>query len=124
MKQLTIGESFSGFLSSLKIRNMGNMTHKEIYEYIFEDFLSDVVAYLGPYTLDRLVNEGIIDGNIYDISKSINDEIFDMINGAEWNVCSVKKSKRWNKIFDDLSKLDNLIHEKWTDEEIEYLKTM
>lgn len=103
---------------------MGNMTHQEIYEYVFEDFLSDVVAYLGPYTLDRLVNEGIIDGNIYDISKSINDEIFDMINGAEWNVCSVKKSKRWNKIFDDLSKLDNLIHEKWTDEEIEYLKTM
>lgn len=125
MKELTIGESFNGFFNSLKVKNnLENMTDQELYNYIFEDFLGDIVAYLSPYTLDRLENEGIIDEDIYSLAKNIRNELFEMINGPLWNVNSVKISKKWSKIFEDLKKLDILVRKKWTEEEIEYLKTI
>ncbi|WP_137663316.1 hypothetical protein [Enterococcus hulanensis] len=125
MKELTIGESFNVFFNSLKIKNnLENMTDQELYNYIFEDFLGDIVAYLSPYTLDRLKNEGIIDEDIYSLAKNIRNELFEMINGPLWNVNSVKISKEWGKIFEDLKKIDILVRKKWTEEEIEYLKTI
>lgn len=125
LKELTIGESFNGFFNSLKIKNnLENMTDQELYNYIFEDFLGDIVAYLSPYTLDRLKNEGIIDEDIYSLAKNIRNELFEMINGPLWNVNSVKISKEWSKIFEDLKKIDILVRKKWTEEEIEYLKTI
>jgi len=125
LKELTIGESFNGFFNSLKEKNnLENMTDQELYNYIFEDFLGDIVAYLSPYTLDRLENEGIIDEDIYSLAKNIRNELFEMINGPLWNVNSVKISKEWSKIFEDLKKLDILVRKKWTEEEIEYLKTI
>lgn len=125
LKELTIGESFNGFFNSLKVKNnLENMTDQELYNYIFEDFLGDIVAYLSPYTLDRLENEGIIDEDIYSLAKNIRNELFEMINGPLWNVNSVKISKKWSKIFEDLKKLDILVRKKWTEEEIEYLKTI
>lgn len=125
MKELTIGESFNGFFNSLKVKNnLENMTDQELYNYIFEDFLGDIVAYLSPYTLDRLENEGIIDEDIYSLAKNIRNELFEMINGPLWNVNSVKISKEWSEIFEDLKKIDILVRKKWTEEEIEYLKTI
>ncbi len=125
LKELTIGESFNVFFNSLKIKNnLENMTDQELYNYIFEDFLGDIVAYLSPYTLDRLKNEGIIDEDIYSLAKNIRNELFEMINGPLWNVNSVKISKEWGKIFEDLKKIDILVRKKWTEEEIEYLKTI
>lgn len=82
------------------------------------------MAYLSPYTLDRLENEGIIDKDIYDISKNIRNELFKMINGPLWNIDSVKISEEWKNIFENLRKLDVLVHGKWSEEEIAYLKTI
>ncbi|MBC1986209.1 hypothetical protein HCJ71_02795 [Listeria sp. FSL L7-0478] len=66
MKQLTVGDSFNGFLNSLKVRkDIKIMSDEELYNYIFEVFLGDIIAYLSPYTLERLDSEGIIDEDIY-----------------------------------------------------------
>ncbi|EHE8322531.1 hypothetical protein JMM12_000880 [Listeria monocytogenes] len=46
------------------------MSDEELYNYIFEVFLGDIVAYFSPYTLDRLDAEGIIDKDIYIMSKN------------------------------------------------------
>ncbi|MEI5990775.1 hypothetical protein A5881_002280 [Enterococcus termitis] len=125
MKQLTIGDSFNGFLYSLKVKsNIETMNDQELYDYIFEVFLGDVVAYFNPYTLDRLEKEGIIDEEIYNVSKNIKDELFEMINGPLWNTDSVRNSKIWTNIFERLRELDILVHKKWTEEEIAYLKTI
>ncbi|MBC1471720.1 hypothetical protein [Listeria seeligeri] len=125
MKQLTIGESFKGFLNSLKVNNsLDSMNEQELYNYIFEVFLGDIVAYLSPYTLDRLETEGIIDNDIYNISRNIRKELFEMINGPLWNIKSVKTSEKWSNIFESLETLDILVHQKWSEEEIAYLKTL
>lgn len=47
-----------------------------------------------------------------------------MINGPSWNITSVKNSDEWTNIFEGLKKLDALVHKKWTEEEISYLKNM
>ncbi|WP_265324241.1 hypothetical protein [Listeria monocytogenes] len=40
MKQLTVGDSFNGFLNSLKVRkDIKIMSDEELYNYIFEVFL-------------------------------------------------------------------------------------
>ncbi|QPJ28022.1 hypothetical protein IMX23_14565 (plasmid) [Listeria seeligeri] len=125
MKQLTTGDSFKGFINSLKVNeNLGNMDDQELYNYIFEIFLGDIVAYFSPYTLDKLESEGIIDNDIYNISKNIRKELFEMINGPQWNIKSVKTSEKWSNIFYALEKLNILIHQKWSEEEIAYLKTL
>lgn len=125
LKQLTIGESFKGFLNSLKVNNsLDSMNEQELYNYIFEVFLGDIVAYLSPYTLDRLETEGIIDNDIYNISRNIRKELFEMINGPLWNIKSVKTSEKWSNIFESLETLDILVHQKWSEEEIAYLKTL
>ncbi|EAC3779801.1 hypothetical protein ABFW39_000225 [Listeria monocytogenes] len=125
MKQLTVGDSFNGFLNSLKVRkDIKIMSDEELYNYIFEVFLGDIVAYLSPYTLERLDSEGIIDEDIYAISKNLRNELLEMINGPLWNIASVKNSDEWTNIFEGLKKLDALVHKKWTEEEISYLKNM
>ncbi|MBF2587800.1 hypothetical protein IA933_02685 [Listeria marthii] len=123
MKQLTVGDSFNGFLNSLKVRkDIKIMSDEELYNYIFEVFLGDIVAYLSPYTLDRLEAEGIIDEDIYAMSKNLRNELLEMINGPSWNIASVKSSDEWANTFEGLKKLDALVHKKWTEEEISYLK--
>ncbi|EAF3114820.1 hypothetical protein CSI57_14075, partial [Listeria monocytogenes] len=103
MKQLTVGDSFSGFLNSLKVRNdIKIMSDEELYNYIFEVFLGDIVAYFSPYTLDRLDAEGIIDKDIYTMSKNLRNELLEMINGPSWNITSVKNSDEWTNIFEGL----------------------
>ncbi|MBC1977260.1 hypothetical protein IBB80_02040 [Listeria marthii] len=125
MKQLTVGDSFNGFLNSLKVRkDIKIMSDEELYNYIFEVFLGDIVAYLSPYTLDRLEAEGIIDEDIYAMSKNLRNELLEMINGPSWNIASVKSSDEWANTFEGLKKLDALVHKKWTEEEISYLKNM
>ncbi len=125
MKRLTVGESFDGYLRSLKLRDdVTRMNDKELYYYIFDEFLGNITAYISSYTLDRLENEGIIDKNIYDISSNIRNELLEMVNGPYWNVNAIKTSGQWEQIFEKLKKLDVLIHRRWTDEEIEYLKSL
>lgn len=125
MKRLTVGESFDGYLRSLKLRDdVTRMNDKELYYYIFDEFLGNITAYISFYTLDRLENEGIIDKNIYDISSNIRNELLEMVNGPYWNVNAIKTSGQWEQIFEKLKKLDVLIHRRWTDEEIEYLKSL
>ncbi|MBF2477411.1 hypothetical protein [Listeria marthii] len=125
MKQLTVGDSFNGFLNSLKVRkDIKIMSDEELYNYIFEVFLGDIVAYLSPYMLDRLEAEGIIDEDIYAMSKNLRNELLEMINGPSWNIASVKSSDEWANTFEGLKKLDALVHKKWTEEEISYLKNM
>ncbi|KGR85325.1 hypothetical protein [Lysinibacillus odysseyi] len=125
MKRLTVGESFDGYLRSLKLRDdVTRMNDKELYYYIFDEFLGNITAYISSYTLDRLENEGIIDKNIYDISSNIRNELLEMVNGPYWNINAIKTSGQWEQIFEKLKKLDVLIHRRWTDEEIEYLKSL
>lgn len=125
MKRLTVGESFDGYLRSLKLRDdVTRMNDKELYYYIFDAFLGNITAYISSYTLDRLENEGIIDKNIYDISSNIRNELLEMVNGPYWNINAIKTSGQWEQIFEKLKKLDVLIHRRWTDEEIEYLKSL
>lgn len=123
---ITIGESFELFLETLKHSNSNVLTLSDelIEYYLLEEFAMEAPAYLSEFTLDRLRNEGIIDEEILGKSKKLQSVYFLIDQMKVWNSLSIKKSSEWKEIFSLSDQICELIHKKWTDEEIEYLKTL
>ncbi|MGC7931663.1 hypothetical protein ACP3VS_24070 [Lysinibacillus sp. VIII_CA] len=123
---ISIGESFKLFLETLKHSNSNVLTLSDdlIEYYLLEEFAIEAPAYLSEFTLDRLVNEGIIDEEIFEKSKKLKDVYFSMNQMKVWDSSSIKKSSEWKEIFSLSDQICELIHKKWTGKEIEYLKTI
>ncbi|MFS0881492.1 hypothetical protein [Metabacillus niabensis] len=123
---ITIGESFELFLETLKHSNSNVLTLSDelIEYYLLEEFAMEAPAYLSEFTLDRLRSEGIIDEEILGKSKKLQSVYFLIDQMKVWNSLSIKKSSEWKEIFSLSDQICELIHKKWTDEEIEYLKTL
>lgn len=123
---ISIGESFKLFLETLKHSNSNVLTLSDdlMEYYLLEEFAIEAPAYLSEFTLDRLVNEGIIDEEIFEKSKKLKDVYFSMNQMKVWDSSSIKKSSEWKEIFSLSDQICELIHKKWTDKEIEYLKTI
>ncbi|KGR85307.1 hypothetical protein [Lysinibacillus odysseyi] len=123
---MTIGESFELLLETLKHSNSNVLTLSDelIEYYLLEEFAIEAPAYLSKFTLDRLSNEGIIDEEILGKCRELQSVYFLVDQIKVWDSPSIKKSSEWNEIFSLSDQICELIHKKWTDEEIEYLKTL
>lgn len=123
---ITIGESFELLLETLKHSNSNVITLSDelIEYYLLEEFAIEAPAYLSKFTLDRLSNEGIIDEEILGKCRELQSVYFLVDQIKVWNSPSIKKSSEWKEIFSLSDQICELIHKKWTDEEIEYLKTL
>ncbi|WP_413366198.1 hypothetical protein [Lysinibacillus sp. 3P01SB] len=123
---ITIGESFELLLETLKHSNSNVLTLSDelIEYYLLEEFAIEAPAYLSKFTLDRLSNEGIIDEEILGKCRELQSVYFLVDQIKVWDSPSIKKSSEWNEIFSLSDQICELIHKKWTDEEIEYLKTL
>lgn len=123
---ITIGESFELFLETLKHSNPNVLTLSDelIEYYLLEGFAIEAPAYLSKFTLDRLSKEGIIDKEILGESKRLQSVYFLIDQMKVWDSPSIKKSSEWKEVFSLSDKICELVHKKWTDEEIEYLKTL
>ncbi|WPK12116.1 hypothetical protein R6U77_00060 [Lysinibacillus louembei] len=123
---ITIGESFELLLETLKHSNSNVLTLSDelIEYYLLEEFAIEAPAYLSKFTLDRLSNEGIIDEEILGKCRELQSVYFLVDQIKVWNSPSIKKSSEWKEIFSLSDQICELIHKKWTDEEIEYLKTL
>lgn len=124
MKKLTTEQSFEYYLSSLNRLGMDtiNLEDKEINHDIFEELAIDYPASFSQYTREVLEDNDIIDRNISLLSKQLQTKLLDLERGdVLWNVKSVKTTPEWKEVLQLSDKIKELIHQKWTNEELNFL---
>lgn len=125
MIKLTIEQSFDFYLGSLERCGVHllEMVEEDIEYEIFEEFETEHPASLSRYTLDVLESNGIIDENIAQLSKELQTKLLILERGNSlWNVDALKKSSKWKEILQLSDEIKELIHRKWSNEELEYLR--
>lgn len=123
---IRVGESFDLFLETLKHSNSEvlNLSDELIEYYLLEEFAIEAPSFLSEITLSRLLNEDIIDANILEKGKTLRKMYLSMDQMKNWDSSSIKESSEWRKITTLSTQLFELVRQKWTEEEIEYLKTL
>ena len=125
MIKLTTEQSFDFYLTSLERCGMHilELTNNEIEYQIFEELATDYPGSLSKYTLTVLEESGIIDENIAHLSKDLQTKLLILERGnLLWNVDALKKSAEWKEMFQLSDEIKELIHQKWSDEELVYLR--
>lgn len=124
MIKLTTEQSFDFYLTSLERcgLHMLKLANDEIEYQIFEEFTTEYPASLSEYTLNVLIENGIIDANIAILSKSLQDKLLELNGSSLWNTKSLKVALEWKGILQLSDEIKELIHQKWSDEELDYLR--
>lgn len=123
MKKLTTEQSFEYYLSSLCMLGMHtiNLSDEEIEYEIFEELAIDYPAALSPYTRELLVDNDIIDRELSILSKQLQTKLFELDGGILWNVKALRTTPEWKEVLRLSDEIKGLIHQQWTDEELDYL---
>ncbi|EAF5857790.1 hypothetical protein AL430_05465 [Listeria monocytogenes] len=123
MKKLTTEQSFEYYLSSLCMLGMHtiNLSDEEIEYEIFEELAIDYPAALSPYTRELLVDNDVIDRELSLLSKQLQTKLFELDGGILWNVKALRTTLEWKEVLQLSDEIKELIHQKWTDEELDYL---
>ncbi|EBB5817372.1 hypothetical protein HY13_06830 [Listeria monocytogenes] len=123
MKKLTTEQSFEYYLSSLCMLGIHtiNLSDEEIEYKIFEELAIDYPAALSPYTRELLVDNDIIDRELSLLSKQLQTKLFELDGGILWNVKALRTTPEWKEVLRLSDEIKGLIHQQWTDEELDYL---
>lgn len=123
MKKLTTEQSFEYYLSSLCMLGMHtiNLSDEEIEYEIFEELAIDYPAALSQYTRELLVDNDIIDRELSLLSKQLQTKLFELDGGILWNVKALRTTPEWKEVLRLSDEIKGLIHQQWTDEELDYL---
>lgn len=126
MEKLSIGGKFDWFLDTLSKSGIfvKKLSDTEIETYIFEDFIVGVISFMHTKNLQELKEYGIIDDKIMKMSLDLREKTMKLDNTDLWNIESVKQSSVWLEILELSDEIKSLINVKWTEEEIDYLKTV
>lgn len=126
MEKLSIGGKFDWFLDTLSKSGIfvKKLSDTEIETYIFEDFIVGVISFMHTKNLQELKEYGIIDDKIMKMSLDLREKTMKLDNTNLWNIESVKQASVWLEILELSDEIKSLINAKWTEEEIDYLKTV
>lgn len=126
MKRLSLGEKFDWFIDTLNKSGMFilDLSNKEIETFIFEDLIVGVTSFFSKNNLIELKENGLIDGDIEEKAYLLREKILSIDNTDLWNVDSVRQSSEWLDIFELSDELKKQLYNRWSDEEIKYLKTI
>ncbi|WP_088840904.1 hypothetical protein [Listeria sp. ILCC797] len=126
MKKLSLGEKFDWFMDTLNKsgRFILDLSDEEIETFIFEDLIVGVTSFFSKNNLKELRENGLIDEEIEKKTYYLRKKVLDIDNTNLWSISSVKESSEWLDVFDLSDCLKEKLHEKWTEEEIAYLKTI
>lgn len=124
MRKLTTEQSFDFYLSSLErcTINLLQETDEVIGYEIFDEFTIEYPASLSKYTLEVLESNGIIDENIVCLSKELREKLLKLDGSLLWNINSVKKTSEWKAVLQLSDEIKGLILQRWSNEELEYLR--
>ncbi|MBC1571294.1 hypothetical protein HCJ25_06420 [Listeria sp. FSL L7-1426] len=126
MKKLTIGGKFDWFIDTLEKSGMFilELSNEEIETFIFEDFIVGVTSFFSKNNLDELKANEIIDADMERKAYLLREKVLKIDNTNLWNINSVRQNSEWLDIFRRSDELKRQLKERWSDEEIEYLKTL
>ncbi|WP_321385338.1 hypothetical protein [uncultured Enterococcus sp.] len=126
MEKLTLGGKFDWFIDTLEKSGMFilELSNEEIETFIFEDLIVGVTSFFSKKNLLELKENGLIDEEIEKKAYFLREKVLNLDNTSLWNINSVKQSPEWLNIFMLSDELKNELYEKWSEEEIEYLKTI
>lgn len=126
MKKLTLGEKFDWFIDTLEKSGMFilDLSDKEIETFIFEDLIVGVTSFFSKNNLLELKENGLIDEDIEKNTYLLRQKVLSIENTSLWNINSVRQNSEWLVIFKLSDELKRKLNEKWSDEEIEYLRTI
>ncbi|MBC2142566.1 hypothetical protein HCA89_09605 [Listeria innocua] len=126
MKKLTVGGKFDWFIDTLEKSGMFilELSNEEIETFIFEDFIVGVTSFFSKNNLSELRVNEIIDEDMEKNAYLLREKVLKIDNTNLWNINSVRQSSEWLDIFRRSDELKRQLKERWSDEEIEYLKTL
>ncbi|MBC2154743.1 hypothetical protein [Listeria innocua] len=126
MKKLTVGGKFDWFIDTLEKSGMFilELSNEEIETFIFEDFIVGVTSFFSKNNLSELKANEIIDEDMEKNAYLLREKVLKIDNTDLWNINSVRQSSEWLDIFRRSDELKRQLKERWSDEEIEYLKTL
>lgn len=99
------------------------LSDEEIETFIFEDLTVGITSFFNRNNLIELKENGMIDESIEKKAYLLRKKVLNIDNTSLWNINSVRQSSEWLDIFKLSDELRKNLHERWSDEEIEYLKT-
>ncbi|EAD0679125.1 hypothetical protein MY47_05890 [Listeria monocytogenes] len=126
MKKLTVGGKFDWYIDTLEKSGMFilELSNEEIETFIFEDFIVGVTYFFSKNNLSELKANEIIDEDMEKNTYLLREKVLKIDNTDLWNINSVRQRSEWLDIFRRSDELKRQLKERWSDEEIEYLKTL
>ncbi|HAO6205908.1 TPA: hypothetical protein IQB65_002546 [Listeria monocytogenes] len=126
MKKLTVGGKFDWYIDTLEKSGMFilELSNEEIETFIFEDFIVGVTSFFSKNNLSELKANEIIDEDMEKNTYLLREKVLKIDNTDLWNINSVRQSSEWLDIFRRSDELKRQLKERWSDEEIEYLKPL
>ncbi|EAD3323556.1 hypothetical protein E3V95_06890 [Listeria monocytogenes] len=126
MKKLTVGGKFDWYIDTLEKSGIFilELSNEEIETFIFEDFIVGVTSFFSKNNLSELKANEIIDEDMEKNTYLLREKVLKIDNTDLWNINSVRQSSEWLDIFRRSDELKRQLKERWSDEEIEYLKTL
>ncbi|EAF2520925.1 hypothetical protein CP664_09575 [Listeria monocytogenes] len=126
MKKLTVGGKFDWYIDTLEKSGMFilELSNEEIETFIFEDFIVGVTSFFSKNNLSELKANEIIDEDMEKNAYLLREKVLKIDNTNLWNINSVRQSSEWLDIFRRSDEMKRQLKERWSDEEIEYLKTL
>ncbi|HBI2224571.1 hypothetical protein D1682_13585, partial [Listeria monocytogenes] len=123
---LTVGGKFDWYIDTLEKSGMFilELSNEEIETFIFEDFIVGVTSFFSKNNLSELKANEIIDEDMEKNAYLLREKVLKIDNTDLWNINSVRQSSEWLDIFRRSDELKRQLKERWSDEEIEYLKTL
>lgn len=124
--KITVGGKFDWFIDTLEKSGMFilELSNEEIETLIFEDFIVGVTSFFSKNNLSELRVNEIIDEDMEKNAYLLREKVLKIDNTNLWNINSVRQSSEWLDIFRRSDELKRQLKERWSDEEIEYLKTL
>lgn len=100
MDKITVEKLFELYLDTLEMCGKDTkLLSDELIGYnIFEEFIVGITSYFAPTSLKRLINNGLIDDQIYKDSEYLRTLTLKLDGTAQWNIRSFRNSEAWDEI--------------------------
>ena len=120
MVKITVGKLFELYLDTLEMcsENTKLLSDEAIEYNIFEEFIVGITSFFASVSLDRLIDNGLIDEQIYNDSEHLRTLTLELDGSAQWNLISFKNSESWDEIIKLSDKIKDNLRKKWTEQDI------
>lgn len=97
MKKLTTKEQYEYFKETFYKFNTTilNQTDGDIEYIIFEDIIDNVVSFLHPIVLDKLLEEKYINKEVYDLCSDFRKQFIELEEKTSGGATEIRESQEW-----------------------------